>query len=104
MATLMDGSTQSGKNFSDDVQKLAADISQIKHDLGGLAKDVSAAAQSGAGVATEQVKHTLESVKKQGIAAAETLGDTMSKHPVSSVGIALGVGFLIGLAISRTRH
>jgi len=100
----MDVTTQSGKNFSEDVQKLAADISQIKHDLGGLAKDVSAAALSGAGVATEQVKQTLESVKKQGVAVAETLGDTMSRHPVASVGIALGVGFLVGVAVSRTRH
>ncbi len=104
MATHMDGTTQSGNNFSADVQKLAADISQIKHDLGGLAKDVGAAAHSGAGVATEQVKQTLDSVKKQGAAAAETLGDTMSKHPVASVGIALGVGFLVGLAISRARQ
>ena len=100
----MDVSTQSGKNFSDDVQKLAADISQIKHDLGGLARDVSAAAQSGAGAATDQVKQTFDTVKKQSVAAAETVGDTMSKHPVASVGIALGVGFLVGLAISRARH
>lgn len=51
--------------------------------------------------ARESLQHTQESVRERGEAALSATEDYVQTNPWQSVGIAAGVGFLIGLLASR---
>ncbi len=91
------------RTFRDDIQRVGQDVTQIKKDISTLAKDASGAAHTGLGVAKESLTHSLEVAKEQGDKAVETLRDTVVKHPLTSVGVAAGVGLLVGIVLFRPR-
>jgi ElaB/YqjD/DUF883 family membrane-anchored ribosome-binding protein len=89
------------------------------HDLGALAEDVRALIAATADVASEQVtearkrlasalssgKDILECVRDKAVEGARATDTAVRDHPYEAMGIALGVGALIGyLGASRCSH
>jgi ElaB/YqjD/DUF883 family membrane-anchored ribosome-binding protein len=102
----MAGKSGINRGFEKDVQRLGQYVGQLRDDLAGIAKGVGEVAQSGAAVAEEGAKNTLEAAKKRGQQATVSLRDRMVDHPGTTLGVAVGVGVLIGLlapAILRSR-
>jgi ElaB/YqjD/DUF883 family membrane-anchored ribosome-binding protein len=51
----------------------------------------------------EKAKETCERLQDRTAAAAKATDKTIREHPYQAIGIALGVGVLIGLLVSRSR-
>jgi len=89
----------------------------ISNDLGAFAEDTRSLmaatadmAEEKAGEARKQFAAALESgqemygrVRDKAVDGAKAMDQAMHDHPYHGVGIAFGVGALIGLLLSRTR-
>jgi ElaB/YqjD/DUF883 family membrane-anchored ribosome-binding protein len=84
-----------------EVDRLGKSVGQIKDDLKELANSAASHAREGYRTAREQVRHAYDSVRDRAHDQTESLRDTIISHPVASVGVAVGVGVLVGLLMSR---
>jgi ElaB/YqjD/DUF883 family membrane-anchored ribosome-binding protein len=105
MALTNDGT---GTGFRKDVQGLAQGVSTLGDDVSHLAHGAIDAARSGAAeiragahTALDMGKGALVDAKHAAGDAAESLKGTIARHPIASIGVGLGVGFLIGLVLTR---
>ncbi len=92
----------------------------IRDDVGTLAKDAHALMAATADVAGEQVsearkrlgaalensKELYARVREQAVEGVRAADQAVHEHPYQAIGIALGVGTLIGYLVARrgTRH
>ncbi len=103
--------------------RLEKDVEAVKNDISALADQISEALNSLAGTARKearrgykQARSTADSlmtdVSKQGNAAfeaaqdaastlEETLEDAIHQRPIAAIGLAVGLGFLIGVTWRR---
>lgn len=84
-----------------DVDTIRDDLGRLGTDVAGAARGVASAARSGAQQATEYAQETLEDVRRRGEDALESTRETIAQNPWASVGIALGVGVLLGALMRR---
>ena len=96
--------TRDGQAFKKDVQGIGQGLKDAKDDLSAVVSGIGDAARSGAAAAKEGVRQTVDAVKEQSIAAAETLEDRIAERPFTAIGIALGAGVLIGMLLRRSRE
>lgn len=75
------------------------DLGQLRDDLAQLKTDVASMATEAYGMARERVAGAVEDVRRRGTEAAEAIEGHVQENPWRSVGIAFGVGVLIGLVI-----
>ena len=54
--------------------------------------------------AVEKAKAVCERLQEQTTAAANAADRTVHEHPYHAIGIAFGVGILIGVLVSRSRN
>jgi ElaB/YqjD/DUF883 family membrane-anchored ribosome-binding protein len=90
-----------------DVQRLGQHVGQLHEDLARIAKGAGEVAHSGVAAAKQSGKNTFETAKDKSALAAASLRNSISSHPGTALGIAVGVGILIGLvapAIARSRR
>ena len=78
-------------------QALSEDIQEIAKHLAAMRKDLEAL--------TGQIRRTgdyqLERVQDTAGEALKAVEDAVRQNPFSSLGIALGVGFLVGIVLRR---
>ncbi len=99
--------TAAEDGFKSDVQRLGRYVGQLHDDLSGIAKTAGEAAQSGVAAVKEGGKNAAGAAKAKGERATESFRDSVGRHPEAALGIAVGVGILIGLvgpAIVRSRR
>lgn len=107
---MADTAYPSATDHKSDLHRTGSNLDNLKADVAGLAHGASQAVHSGAA----QLQHTgadaLELAKEklaQGKHAAEDATASVSKliteNPLASIGIATGVGILIGLIMGRPR-
>jgi ElaB/YqjD/DUF883 family membrane-anchored ribosome-binding protein len=113
------------KNLSDDAnyQRLEKDVTSVKNDIAALTDQITDAINTFAGKARKQARRsysearenldsTLDDVSERGNAMfgaaqdaaatlEETLEDVITQRPLATVGLALGLGFLIGVTWRR---
>jgi len=93
-------------------ERVAADLKALARDAEDLLKatagDVSEKAKEARArltKAVEQAKSTYQDVQEQGIAAAKaaaTKADAVIReHPYQSLGVAFGIGLLVGVIVTR---
>jgi ElaB/YqjD/DUF883 family membrane-anchored ribosome-binding protein len=89
----------------EDMRTLARDAESL---LKATADDVSEKAREARArvtAALEQAKATYQEIQAQGVekatAAARKADDTIRAHPYESIGVAFGVGILIGALLRR---
>ncbi len=110
-----------GTSFGNDVSRLGQGVGALKDDVKSLAHNAADAARSGVAELKQGAHHALDAAKEKlhnaGEAAhekfdearhaaehaAQSLKGLIAKHPVASIGIAAGVGMLVGLALFRPR-
>jgi ElaB/YqjD/DUF883 family membrane-anchored ribosome-binding protein len=94
------------------VEKLMEDLRQVVVDVEDLLKATAGQAGERLGEARHRAEQTLsaarerlsaleEDAAQRARAAAREADDYVRDHPWQSVGIAAGVGFLVGLLVSR---
>ncbi|HMM63141.1 MAG TPA: hypothetical protein PKD01_03370 [Mesorhizobium sp.] len=97
---------------SPEVSDLEADIKQLKADIEKLTKQLAATGQHGYGTARRAAAEGVEQLRVQGEAAVESLRSnardleeqviaSVREKPVTSLAIAVGVGYLFALLSRR---
>ena len=113
------------KNLTDKAtyERLEKDVNAVKNDIAALADQITDVLNSFAGTAGKQarrgykqaranVDQAVDDMSERGAAAMgaaqdaaysmeESLEDVITQRPLATVGIALGLGFLIGAAWRR---
>ncbi len=95
-----------------DVDAIKDDIATLQSDLTAALKHLVSAGKSEAGDIKEKLESELrdklsrlsdraDDIAKQGRRAVEGLEGVIEEKPLQSVGIALGVGLLVGVLLSR---
>ena len=89
-------------------EKLIGDFKTLAHDAEALLKataddasDHAREARARLTSALETAKESIEQVEEKVIAGAKVTDRTIRQHPYESIGIALGVGLLLGVVVSR---
>lgn len=111
MSTLQNTGTSS---FKQDLETLSSQAGVVKHDVSKLAhtaadtvRDGASELRDGAYQAVDSAKVKLSQAadytKDHAADAAKSARQTVSDHPLTSLGIALGVGIIAGLLIGRPR-
>jgi ElaB/YqjD/DUF883 family membrane-anchored ribosome-binding protein len=83
------------RTIQDDISQLREDLAQLRQDVSSLAGDILGAAKEGASAA-------VDGAKKRGMEMADSLEEQVLEHPLASIGIAFGVGLLVGAVIRRS--
>ena len=106
------------KNMTDKAtyERLEKDVTAVKNDISTLTDQITDALNSFAGTATKQARANAESavddMSERGSAMMdaahdaassieETLEDVITQRPLATVGLAIGLGFLIGATWRR---
>jgi ElaB/YqjD/DUF883 family membrane-anchored ribosome-binding protein len=91
-------------------ERLASDLKAIARDAEDLIKatagDVSEKAKEARSrlmVALESAKDRCEELQEKAVAGAKATDKVIRDHPYESIGIAFGVGLLIGVLLGRGR-
>jgi ElaB/YqjD/DUF883 family membrane-anchored ribosome-binding protein len=99
-------------NIRHDVDVIKDDIATLQSDLTTALKDLVAAGASEAGDIRERVETELrqklarlsdraDELARRGKRAVEGVEGMIEEKPIQAVGIALGVGVLVGVLLSR---
>jgi ElaB/YqjD/DUF883 family membrane-anchored ribosome-binding protein len=113
------------KDLADDAtyQRLEKDVNTVKNDIAALTDQITDALNTFAGAATTQARRgykqaranvdsaiddasergsaMLDAAQDAAVTIEETLEDVITQRPLATVGVALGLGFLIGLTWRR---
>jgi ElaB/YqjD/DUF883 family membrane-anchored ribosome-binding protein len=106
------------RNLTDNAtyERLEKDVTAVKSDITALTEQITDALNSFAGTAQKQARANVDSavdgISERGsavmdaaqdaaISIEETLEDVVTQRPLATVGLALGLGFLIGATWRR---
>jgi ElaB/YqjD/DUF883 family membrane-anchored ribosome-binding protein len=113
------------KNLADDdtYQRLEKDVTSVKNDIAALTEQITDAINTFAGKARKQARRgykqarenvdsalddasergsaMLDAAQDAAVSIEETLEDVITQRPLATVGLALGIGFLIGATWRR---
>jgi ElaB/YqjD/DUF883 family membrane-anchored ribosome-binding protein len=122
--SMTDGETQM-KNLKDEAtyERLEKDVTAVKNDIAALTEQITDALNAFAGEAGKQARRgykqaranvdtalddasarggaMLDAAQDAASTIEETLADVITQRPLATVGVALGLGFLIGLTWRR---
>jgi ElaB/YqjD/DUF883 family membrane-anchored ribosome-binding protein len=100
--------TRSSEEIEQSTQKLLQDLKAVVRDgevlLKAGVKDLSErgmAAREKLAAALEIAKDTQKKLQEKAVAGAQATDRIIREHPYQSVGIAFGIGMLIGVLVSR---
>ena len=89
-------------------EKLTSDLKAVVRDAEGLMKATAgqagekvSEARSRLAAALESAKATCQQLEEKTIAAAKATDRTIREHPYESIGIAFGLGLLVGVLVAR---
>ncbi len=104
-------------------QRLLKDVSAVKDDIAALTEQITEAINTFAGTARKQARQgykqaragvdsaldeasergsaMLDATQDAAVSLHETLEDIIAERPLTTVGLALGLGFLIGVSWRR---
>jgi ElaB/YqjD/DUF883 family membrane-anchored ribosome-binding protein len=85
-----DAEMPSQQALSEDIQEIAKHLAALRKDLEGLTGQIRRTGD-----------HQLERVQDTAGEALKAVEDAVRQNPLSSLGIALGVGFLVGIILRR---
>jgi ElaB/YqjD/DUF883 family membrane-anchored ribosome-binding protein len=90
------------------IEKIMADLQMLSRDAEALMQATAGQAGEKAGelrdrlaAALESAKASCQRVEAKAIAGAKVADNTIRAHPYESIGVAFGVGLLIGVLVGR---
>lgn len=89
-------------------ERLTSDLKTVVHDAeelmkatAGQAGEKVTQARSRLSAALESAKASYQRVQEKTVAAAKATDKTIRAHPYESIGIAFGLGLLVGVLVAR---
>lgn len=99
---------RSAEEIEDSTEKLLRDLKAVVHDgeelLRAGARDLSErgmAARERLAAALEVAKETRRKLQERAVNGARATDRVIREHPYQSIGVAFGVGMLIGVLVNR---
>ncbi len=100
--------TRSSQEIEATTEKLLQDLKAVVHDgeelLKAGAQDLSErgmAARERLAAALETAKETRRKLEEKAIAGAKATDELIREYPYQSIGIAFGIGMLLGVVLNR---
>jgi ElaB/YqjD/DUF883 family membrane-anchored ribosome-binding protein len=84
-----------------DLKMLSRDAEALMHATAGQAGEKAGEMRERLAAALESAKATCQRVEAKAIAGAKVADKTIRDHPYESIGVAFGVGLLIGVLVGR---
>lgn len=92
------------QDFRSGLHKVGQGVAEVKSDLSDLARDAASTAKAGVQEVASGVERSVRVGKKNVSQAMENMGGCIAEKPWTAVGVALGVGAVIGfVCLGRTR-
>ncbi|HUJ09200.1 MAG TPA: DUF883 family protein [Verrucomicrobiae bacterium] len=89
-------------------EKLARDLRVLIRDAEALLKDGATEAggrledlKTRLQASLSQMKETYQRIEEKAVAGAKVTDKTIREHPYESIGVAFGIGLLIGVLVTR---
>ncbi|WP_172300289.1 YqjD family protein [Pseudoruegeria sp. HB172150] len=101
MATAASTPKSNGTSTSKDVEELQAQIATLKADITALTETMKTMGKTRAAQLREQGEAAVGQAKVKGLEAYEQAEASVRENPAMAVGIAAGVGFLVGVILGR---
>ena len=87
--------------LTSDLQAVVQDAEELMNATAGQAGEKVSAARSRLAAAIESAKASYQRVQEKTVAAAKATDKTIRAHPYESIGIAFGLGLLVGVLVAR---
>ena|ERR1035438_4379622 len=84
-----------------DLKILSRDAEAVLQTTAGQAGDKMSELRSRLSTALESAKATCQRIEEKAVAGAKVADKTIREHPYESIGVAFGVGLLIGVLVGR---
>ena len=84
-----------------DLKTLSRDAEALMHATAGQAGEKASELRQRLTAALESAKATCRRVEEKAVAGAKVADKTIREHPYESIGVAFGVGLLIGVLVGR---
>ena len=92
---------QANERLANDLKALMHDAEELMKATAGQAGEKVAELRSRLAVAIESAKGTCHRLEETTVAAAKATDRTIREHPYESIGIAFGLGLLVGVLVGR---
>jgi ElaB/YqjD/DUF883 family membrane-anchored ribosome-binding protein len=84
-----------------DLKAVAHDAEELMRATAGVAGEKVQEARERLKTAVDSAKDSLQKLPDQAVASAKAADKTIREHPYESIGVAFGLGLLIGVLVSR---
>ena len=92
---------QTNEKLVSDLKSVSADAEELLNATAGHAGDKITEARKRLSAALEAAKATCQRLEEKTIAAAKATDRCIREHPYESIGVAFGLGVLIGVLLRR---
>jgi ElaB/YqjD/DUF883 family membrane-anchored ribosome-binding protein len=92
---------QANERLASDLKTVVQDAQDLMEATAGQAGEKASQARSRLAAAIESAKATCQRLEEKTVAAAKATDKTIREHPYESIGIAFGLGLLVGVLIAR---
>ena len=92
---------QADEKLASHLKALVEDAEDLMNATAGQAGEKINEARSRLATALESAKDTYQRLQEKTVAAAKVTDQTIRAHPYESIGIAFGLGLLVGLLVAR---
>jgi ElaB/YqjD/DUF883 family membrane-anchored ribosome-binding protein len=92
---------QANARLASDLKAVVRDAEELMKATAGQAGEKVAEMRSRLAAALESAKATCHRLEEKTVAAAKATDRTIREHPYESIGIAFGVGLLVGVLVGR---
>ncbi len=89
------------EKITTDLKTLSHDAEALMHATAGQAGEKAKELRERLAAALQSAKATCQRVEAKAIAGAKVADKTIREHPYESIGVAFGVGLLIGVLVGR---
>lgn len=93
--------TEANERLASDIKLLARDAEELLKATAGEAGEKIKEVRQRLSKALESARATCENIQDQTAETAKIADQAIRDHPYESIGIALGVGILLGLLVGR---
>ena len=93
--------TEANERLAADIKLLARDAEELLRATAGEAGEKIKEVRQRLSQALESARATCEDIQDQTMETAKAADETIRDHPYESIGIAFGVGILLGLLVGR---
>ena len=97
----MDTNEGSAERLSTDLKRLVHDSEELLHDSADAIGEKALALRERLSKAVEAAKATCRNLEEKAIEGAKATDKVIRAHPYESVGVAFGIGLLIGVLVAR---